>query len=57
MSCLARQATRTGAGEEGQEKGLEEDEESGEEKMIRIHLEEELDDLYSLAGKEDKMLG
>ena len=38
-------------------KGLEEDKETEEGKMMRIHLEEELDDLYSLAGKEDKMLG
>ena len=54
---MARLATGTGADEERQEKGLEEDEESGEEKMMSIHLEEELDELYSLAGKEDKMLG
>ena len=25
--------------------------------MMRIHLEEELDNLYSLAGKEDVVLG
>ena len=54
---MARRATGTGAGEEGQEKGLEEDEESGEGKTTRIPLEDNLDNLYSLAGKEDEVLG
>ena len=54
LGCLARRATGTGVGELGQEKGLEEQSGGGTGK--RFHLEDELDDLYSLEDGEKRLV-